>query len=113
MVRGYSGFLYLLLLIPFCFIIIGGGGLAYTLLRWGSSAERRAALRQKAANLEFFEKAAEGTQGFPNVPTDANFTNSPGTALAYRLPVAAAAESGPSPRWRPVWCGMGSRSCFS
>lgn len=89
-VRGYSGFLYLLLLIPVCFIGIGGGGLAYTLLHWGSSAERRAALRQRAAKLDIFEKAIDGTQAFPTVPTDANFTNSPGTTLAYRLPVGAA-----------------------
>ena len=50
LVRGYSGWLYLTLLIPLSFIIIGGGRLIYTLLHWNASAERRASRSAKRAN---------------------------------------------------------------
>lgn len=89
LVRGYSGWLYLTLLIPLSFIIIGGGRLIYTLLNWNTSAERRALIEQRAAQLDLFEIEAPD-RGFPTVPGDANLTNSPGTTLAYRLPIAAA-----------------------
>jgi hypothetical protein len=89
LVRGYSGWLYLLLLIPVSFVIIGGGGLVYTLLQWNASAERRALRAQRAAELDLFD--AGGDRNYPTVPADANVTNSPGTRLAYRLPAAPSA----------------------
>jgi hypothetical protein len=85
--RGYSLWLYVSLLIPLSFIIIGGGRLIYTLIHWNASEERRALLTQRAAQLDLFEVEGNG-HGFPTVPTDANLTNSPGTTLAYRLPIA-------------------------
>ncbi len=88
-VQGYSVFLYSLLLVPVGFIVIGGGGLLYTLLHWGTSAERRASLTQRAARIDLFETTA-APEGFPSVPGAGNLTNSPGTTLAYRLPVGAA-----------------------
>jgi hypothetical protein len=88
LVRGYSGWLYLLMLIPISFIVIGGGGLVYTLLQWNASAERRASFVQRAAQVDLFD-AGTGDRAFPAVPADANVTNSPGTTLAYRLPAAA------------------------
>jgi hypothetical protein len=87
LVRGYSGWLYLALLVPFSFMIIGGGRLLLTLLHWNASAERRALLAQRASPLDVFEVEASD-RGFPTVPADANLTNSPGTTLAYRLPIA-------------------------
>ncbi|HEV3137111.1 MAG TPA: DUF3592 domain-containing protein [Pirellulales bacterium] len=90
LVRGYSGWLYLLLLIPLSFMAIGGGGLIYTILHWNASAERRALMAQRAAQLDLFE-INEPDRSFPMVPADANLTNSPGTTLAYRLPIATTA----------------------
>lgn len=40
--RGYSGWLWSLLILPATFIVIGGGGLIYAVLQWGKSAERLA-----------------------------------------------------------------------
>jgi hypothetical protein len=76
------------LLIPVSFVIIGGGGLVYTLLQWNASIERRALFAQRAARLDLFDVAG-GDRNFPAVPTDSHVTNSPGTTLAYRLPAAA------------------------
>jgi hypothetical protein len=89
LVRGYSGWLYLLLLIPLSFITIGGGGLVYTFMHWNTSAERRALLEQRAAQIDLFDMD-ETDRNYPTVPANANLTNSPGTTLAYRLPVATA-----------------------
>ena len=87
LVLGYSGWLYLTLLIPLSFMAIGGGVLAYTLLHWNASAERRALFVQQAAQLDLFEMD-DTDKNFPTVPADANLTNSPGTHLTYRLPIA-------------------------
>ena len=88
-VRGYSGWLWTLLLLPASFIVIGGGGLIYALLKWGKSTEHLAAMTQLAARLELFDESTPAAKDFPNVPRDANLTNSPGTRLKYRLPIAA------------------------
>lgn len=87
LVQGYSGWLYVALLIPLSFIIIGGGRLIYALVGWNASAERRALSTQLAAQRDLFEVKAPD-RSFPSVPADANLTNSPGTTLAYRLPIA-------------------------
>jgi hypothetical protein len=89
-VRGYSGWMYLLLLIPLSFMAIGGGGLAYTLLHWGTSAERRASLTQRAANLNLLNEPDDDGTLYPNIPEAGDLKNSPGTKLAYRLPIATA-----------------------
>ncbi len=88
LVRGYSGFVYVVLLVPISFIVIGGGGLIYTISHWGTSAERRASLAQQAARIDVFETNDQQQDQYPAIPCDANLTNSPGTTLAYRLPVA-------------------------
>jgi len=85
LVRGYTWWLWVLLLLPLAFIGIGGGGIVYTLLHWGKSTEHRAATNQ-LARLELFEETALG-KSYPHVPFDENQTNSPGTRLKYRLPV--------------------------
>jgi hypothetical protein len=85
--RGYSGWLWSLLVLPATFIVIGGGGLIYAVLQWGKSAERLAAQAQLAGRLEQFDDSTAGAKDFPNVPRDANLTNSPGTRLKYRLPI--------------------------
>jgi hypothetical protein len=73
--------------------MIGGGGLALSVLSWGKSNERKAALLQKAANLDPLTPVGRAGYEFPNVPGIADVTNSPGTTLRYRLPIARS----------PVW----------
>ncbi len=93
--RGYGVFAWLILLVPASFMAIGGGGLVYTFLNWGKSAERRAALAQRAASLApFYEPDSIGLR-FPCVPAQDNLTNSPGTTLAFRLPSSV-------PTWRLI-----------
>ena len=77
----------------FCFraitfvAIIGVSGYRILTLLWtfGASAERRSAMAQTAARLRVVNEASQ--MEFPNVPSDENITNSPGTYLAYRLPI--------------------------
>jgi hypothetical protein len=56
-------------------------------LGWGKSPEHLAAVTQLAGRLELFEESTPLARDFPNVPRDANLTNSPGTRLKYRLPI--------------------------
>jgi hypothetical protein len=95
LVRGYSAWLYVSLLIPLSFIVIGGGRMIFALVHWNASEERRSVLQQRAAQRDLFEVPA-GERDFPTVPTDANLTNSPGTTLAYRLPVST------TPGWKLI-----------
>ena len=88
LVRGYSGWRYLLLLIPLSFVSIGGGGLLFAAMQWNASAERRSHRAQRAAQLQPFEVPG-ADPNYPTVPAGGNLTNSPGTTLAYRLPTAA------------------------
>ena len=48
LVRGYHGWNWLVLIVPLSFVAIGGGGLVYTWLHWGKSAESRAARLRRA-----------------------------------------------------------------
>lgn len=93
LVRGYSRWLYISLLIPLSFIVIGGGRMVYALVNWNTSEELRSVIGQRAAKRDLFEGPASD-DAFPTVPKDANLTNSPGTTLAYRLPMST------TPGWR-------------
>ena len=84
---------WFLLVLPASFVIIGLVGLARALLQSSTSAERRAALAQKASRLDLFEDAAERGPEFPSLPRTDDVTSNPGTRLAYRLPIDA------SPGW--------------
>ena len=92
LVRGYQWWIWPALLVPVSFIAIGVGGLIYTMLNWGKSAERRAAARKLPA-AELFDRPAKADPQFPFVPDCSEITSSPGTRLAYRLPLAQ------SPGW--------------
>ena len=81
---------WLTLTIPASFILIGVGGLVYTGMTWGKSAERRAVLAKRAAQMDLFDPDRQDTSSLPNVPRPTNITDSPGTTLAYRLPNVAA-----------------------
>jgi hypothetical protein len=88
--RDYRRLAWLLFTVPVSFVIIGAGGLIYTLLHWGQSAERRSAIRKRVADRDVFRNC---DRRFPFVPRGADMTNSPGTKLKYRLPMAS------SPGW--------------
>jgi hypothetical protein len=68
-------------------VLIGGGGLIYTVLQTGTSIERRSAMARKATDMELLGESPPSTKDLPGIPTDADMTNSPGTTLAFRLPV--------------------------
>ena len=55
LVRGYSLWFWMLLLVPLGFMVIGGGGLAYTLWHWGKSPEHQAA-RGQLGRIDLFEE---------------------------------------------------------
>jgi hypothetical protein len=88
LVQGYTWWLWLLLPAPVAFIVIGGGGLIFTVASWGKSQEHRAARQQLALRLALFDETSAGDREFPNVPSPADVTNSPGTRLKYRLPIS-------------------------
>lgn len=76
------------------FVLMGGSGLLYTVLHLGTSAERRAALAKRAADIDLISDALPTDKAFPTIPSDADLTNSPGIRLAYRLPTTE------SPAWQ-------------
>jgi hypothetical protein len=93
LVRGYQWWSWLAFLVPGSFLAIGAGGLVLTLLHWGQSAERRAAIARRAQSGELFDPSTAAKPRFPNVPDWSEITSSPGTRLAYRLPLSR------SPAW--------------
>jgi hypothetical protein len=92
LVRGYTWSTWLLLLVPITFMAAGGGGLSIALLNWGKSVERRASLARRTVPIEIFGEVAPHEE-LPTVPQRVSHTESPGTRLAYRLPMDA----------RPLW----------
>jgi hypothetical protein len=80
LVRGYSWLMYLFVLIPLAFIILGGAGMRYNWVRRGKSPEQLASCGEP-----------EGTQIanlYPYVP-DINLERHPGSTLAFRLPLGS------------------------
>jgi len=110
LVRDYRWWLWLALLIPVALILFGALRMASEFLRWNSSPER---LSQKrllvpgSSTTEFI--AGQAGVEFPSLPRDDNITNSPGTHLAYRLPinisswVMLAAVLGVTLFWNATW----------
>ncbi len=88
--RGYHWWIWLAFTVPASFIVIGAGGLIHAFLNWGRSAERRSVLARGIQEGDFF---GSGGKTFPFVPEGADITNSPGTHLRFRLPIAV------SPGW--------------
>jgi len=85
---------WVMLLVLTSFALLGGGGIIRTMLRMGTSVERRAAIARRAATLDLLTDAIPQPRDFPAVPSDADLTNSPGIKLAYRLPTSH------SPLWQ-------------
>jgi len=90
-------------------VLMGGGGLIWTVLRMGTSAERRGAMARQASEIELVHETAPRPKHYPAVPTFEGLTNSPGVELAFRLPPSQ------SPAWRLLattifawsWLAMG------
>jgi hypothetical protein len=82
------------ILVMASFVIIGGGGLMYAVLRIGTSAERRGAMARQASELDLVSETVPRPKHYPTVPPYEGLTNSPGVELAYRLPPSQ------SPGWR-------------
>lgn len=77
---------WLILIVLTSFLLIGGAGFVLTVLEVGASAERRSALVRRAGDMEFIREVRQRGHEYPNVPRDADLTNSPGVRLKYRLP---------------------------
>lgn len=88
LIRGYTVLAWFLFAVPVTFVLIGGGGFIYRILHWGKSAECRAAGSLAA---DIFERRGRAASEYPNVPTGADMTNSPGTRLKFRLPISTSA----------------------
>jgi len=105
---GFGFGFWVLVLVLSSFLLIGGGGFLFTVLHVGTSAERRAALAKRAANLDLITEAIIQPRDFPSLPSDHDLVNSPGIKLAYRLP------TNHSPGWQLsaaavfclLWCGL-------
>jgi hypothetical protein len=93
LVRGYSWWTLLFFIIPAVFLVVGAGGLIYSGLHWGKSAERRAVWTQKVQQGEIFRSNGRSDNVPPYVPQRTDITSSPGTRLRYRLPIES------SPGW--------------
>ena len=92
LVRGSNWWVWLTLSIPVSFVLVGGIGLTYTTFGWGKSAERKAVSAKTAVELDLSN--GDRTQAdFPCIPAGKDITDSPGTKLAFRLPI------GTSPGW--------------
>ena len=93
LVRGFNWWLWIVTLVPASFIVIGGAGLIWNLFQWGKSAEHRSVAEIRVAALNPLQ-TGDVAGRYPYVPHAANLTNSPGTTLAYRLPIST------MPTWR-------------
>lgn len=86
---GYSLWGWMLLLVPLPFVVLGLVGLVYVAWGWGHSAERVSAATQQNAAFDMLQPSQN--LAFPSVPDDEDWRNSPGTRLAFRLPLSASA----------------------
>ncbi len=85
---------WLVILVGASSVVLGGAGLIWTVLRMGTSIERRSAMARRAAESDFVHAAAPRPRNYPTLPPFDGLTNSPGIELAYRLPASQ------TPGWR-------------
>ncbi len=86
--RGYNGWMWLMMLVlPGALIILGGAGLIRAINRWGRSEERCAMPTRLSGMLDPLATGPRHSAGHPGVPACDDMINSPGTVLAYRLPI--------------------------
>ena len=82
--------LWLSVIVLASLILIGGGGLLWTLLHLGTSAERRRAIASRAAELELLTQGLPRSGDYPTIPRSEPLIDSPGVHLRYRLPSSTA-----------------------
>ncbi|TVQ01281.1 MAG: hypothetical protein EA381_05765 [Planctomycetaceae bacterium] len=87
---------WIVLVLGCALLVIGGGGLAYRLVRIGASDERRSVMATRATAIAPALPAEADWGPLPNVPPGRGLTDSPGMVESYRL-----ASEG-SPRARTV-----------
>jgi len=87
LVQGYYWGLWLALIVPISFVVLGGAGVTHSLLYATTSAERRAVLTRRAGRMELFDAPQTPSEEYPNIPDGSTITDSPGTTLTYRLPI--------------------------
>ncbi|MCS7305465.1 MAG: DUF3592 domain-containing protein [Thermoguttaceae bacterium] len=87
LVRGYHWGYWLFLVVPAALIVVGGVGLLHGLIRWRTSAERRALWTQQAQAFSRSEGSPVPSPQWPGIPLVPEPNESPGTTLAYRLPM--------------------------
>ena len=75
------------LLVVLSFLLVGAVGFVLTVLHTGTSAERRAALAKRTEKFDLRKQRTLSDDQYPTIPSDSNMTNSPGTRLAFRLPI--------------------------
>lgn len=86
--RGFNWSMWLLtLVLPGALVTFGGSGLLRALVRWGTSEERRAVAGGIVGTLAPLTAAPRQDPGHPTIPACDDHVNSPGTVLAYRLPI--------------------------
>jgi hypothetical protein len=96
--RGYNWWMWALtLLLPGALLAFGGAGVARTVASWGKSEERQAAFGHRDPLLA---RSRPSEAELPGVPSCDDLVNSPGTILAFRLPI----ESGES--WTLLGLGL-------
>ena len=95
LVRGYGWVRWLVFTVPLSFIIIGAGGLIHVAVAVGQIGGTPGGDRpaRRRARAEFFWRQRRRRPQYPSVPQGADMTNSPGTKLKFRLPMAT------SPGW--------------
>lgn len=86
--RGYNWWMWLLtLLLPGALVSFGGMGLTRAIRRWGRSEERCAVPSRFSEILDPLAAGPRHAADHPGVPACDDLVNSPGTVLAYRLPI--------------------------
>lgn len=86
--RGVNWWMWLLtLVLPGALVAFGGSGLLRSLLRWGKSEERCAVPGGFRGALAPLASALRQAPDHPAVPACDDHVNSPGTFLAFRLPI--------------------------
>lgn len=91
---GFGFGFWVLVLVLGSFLLIGGAGFVFTVLRVGTSLERRSAFATRAANLDLISETLIQPRDFPFLPSDHDLVNSPGIKLSFRLP------TNQSPGWQ-------------
>jgi hypothetical protein len=86
--RGFNWWMWLVtLVLPGALVAFGGSGLLRAVVRWSTSEERRAVPGGLAGSLAPLTATPRQAPDHPGVPACDDHVNSPGTFLAYRLPI--------------------------